>query len=184
MIRAESATLDALKKYRDEVIRHPKNGLVAFQKERNIKLTFDDMLNFDESQIDINDFTKLGNYLTLDGWPEQIITEYERCPHFTIIIGFIGPILMNVLLIRIGSEYISPHPYHSELLKGKKIFIAQSATGWVNTKLKTEYMQLQYKDADVPIGNRPSAGNADGHTTNTSNVELTNDLIENEVRTT
>ena len=36
MIRAESATLDALKKYRDEVIHHPTNGLVAFQKERNI----------------------------------------------------------------------------------------------------------------------------------------------------
>ena len=48
MVRAESANLDALKKYRDEVIRHPKNGLVAFQKERNIKLTFDDMLKFNE----------------------------------------------------------------------------------------------------------------------------------------
>ena len=46
------------------------------------------MLNFDESQMDTNDFTKLGNYLTLDGWSKQIITEHERCPHFTIIIGF------------------------------------------------------------------------------------------------
>ena len=46
------------------------------------------MLNFDESQMDTNDFTKLGNYLTLDGWSKQIITEHERCPHFTISIGF------------------------------------------------------------------------------------------------
>ena len=64
------------------------------------------MLNFDESQMDTNDFTKLGNYLTLDGWSKQIITEHGRCPHFTIY-WYVNVSVLECTFYRIDSRQLT-----------------------------------------------------------------------------
>ena len=163
-------------------MRHPVDGLVAFQKQLKVKLTFDDLFNFDECMIDVNDFTQIGNFFMLDAWPNNVITEHEQSPHFTLVIGFCGKVLMKALLIRIGSEEQAPHPYHSELLETGRLYIAQSSSGWINQKLKTEFIRLNMEDPECAMGSRPTAGNADGQLTNTRNEELSRMCIDKQVR--
>ena len=116
-----------------------------------------DIFNLDESMLDLNDYATDGLYLMLDGWPNNVIVPFERAPHFTIILGFCGQILLVSMLIRIGAEFQAPHPYHAELLQTDKLLLAQSQTGWVDTKLKNEYLQAQIDHPDVPFGQRPLA---------------------------
>ena len=47
-IRADSATHDKLMAFRDQVVRHPVDGLIAFQKRHGVKLTLNQVCNFDE----------------------------------------------------------------------------------------------------------------------------------------
>jgi hypothetical protein len=88
------------------------------------------------------------------------------------------------MIIRIGSEFIAPHPYHTELLdpNGPPVYIAQSPTGWVDMRLKTAFFKLQIASPDVPIGQRPVAGNVDGHITNTHNPEMRALMVKHKAR--
>ena len=182
-IRMDSATLNFLFSYRDEVIRHPVDGMLAFQKRLAVNLTLDDVCNFDESMVDLTDYADAGNYLMLDGWPGNVLVPYEQSPHFTLIVGFCGKIPMVAMLIRIGPDEEPPHPFHAEHLKTNKIIIAQSPTGWVNDALKLEFVKAQLKDPDVPFGQRPLVLNIDGHSTNTCNLELSRLLQKHKVDT-
>jgi len=181
-IRADSAHIEALVAARDNVIRHPENGLLKFQKDRKIKLTLLNVFNWDEAQVDLCDFASIGMFLMLDGWPNNVITPYDQSPHFTIITGFCGRVHLVALFIRIGSEFQAPHPFHSELLQSRwTMYLAQSPTGWADIRLKTMFFELQVECPHVPIGNEPTAGNSDGHITNTNNLALTQRMREVDV---
>ena len=181
-IRADSAHIEALILARDNVIRHPESGLIKFQKDRKIKLTLLSVFNWDEAQVDLCDFASAGMFLMLDGWPNNVITPYDQSPHFTIITGFCGRAHLVALFIRIGSEYQAPHPFHSELLQSRwTMYLAQSPSGWADTRIKLCFFNLQVECPLVPIGNEPTAGNADGHETNTNNLQMTRRMREVEV---
>ena len=47
--------------------------------------------NWDESQIDLCDYATAGNYWCLKEFGNHVLVPYEQSPHFTIVIGPIGP---------------------------------------------------------------------------------------------
>ena len=56
-VRANSATMGILVKYRDDVV---EPALALFQREQKVTLGLEDIINFDEAMLDLNDFA-LGN---------------------------------------------------------------------------------------------------------------------------
>jgi hypothetical protein len=59
--------------------------------------------------------------------------------------------------------------------------IAQSPTGWVDTRLKTAFLKLQLECPHNDLGKKPCFVNADGHDTNTRNNEATKLCEENNI---
>jgi len=167
-VRANSATLGILVKYRDDVV---EPALALFQREQKVTLGLEDIINFDEAMLDLNDFA-LGNAYFLQNFGNNVVTPWERAPHITVVTGFAGRVHLVVLMIFKGPTDKPPHPAKAQLLTGATLYIAQSESGWITTKLKNEFFDLQVKAAHVPIGQRPLAGNVDGHCTNAENLVL------------
>ena len=99
--------------------------------------------------LDLCDYATSGTHIMLNGWPGNVLTPYERSPHFTVITGFAGRSHLITMIIRTGKEYEAPHPYHTELLTSDIIYIAQSPTGWVDTRLKLAFWKLQVESPKV-----------------------------------
>ena len=173
-----NATPDVLNHYRDEV---SGPALTSFQDE-NGALTLEDVGNWDESGIDLCDFASNGNYWCLRAFGCSVLTPYERSPHFTLIMGYKGRKRLVAMLIRTGDEYIAPHPAHAQCLaKEWVVVIAQSPKGWVDTRLKTAFLQLQLDCPDLDVGERPCWFNVDGHDTNTRNADLRDKCEANKI---
>jgi hypothetical protein len=51
-------------------------------------------------------------------------------------------------------------------------YLAQTDSGWVNTELKTIFLELQIEDSECALGQRPMVLNLDGHSSNTHNRDL------------
>ena len=100
-----------------------------------------------------------------------------------LITGFCGKSHLVVMIIRIGSEFHAPHPHHTQQLdpNGPKVYLAQSPSGLVDVRLKLAFSELQLECPEVPIGNKPSAGTADGHNSNTNNLEMSRLFVSNKV---
>ena len=180
MQRAAAQNVEGFIKYRDEVIRHPEDGVIAFQKKNGVKLGLNDVGNWDEGMVDLCDFAqKGGNYLFIQGLGEDVVIPFEQSPHFTIVTGFIGDKHLVVMLIKIGSEYVAPHPFHTQLLTNQwTVVLAQSPSGWVDTRLKAAFLKLQLECPHNPLGSAPKVINVDGHGSNTNNEEMREDAIK------
>ena len=165
--RAKNACLSSLARYRDEVI-----GPALREFQEHGALTLQDVGNFDEYQLDLCDYANKGYFFCLKGMGCNVLTPFEQCPHITIITGFVGAKHLNVLVIIKGPEFVAPHPHNAQLLRGTKIYLATSPTGWVDTKLKLAFIRLQIDDARLAFGVNPCVLNFDGHSTNTKSEEL------------
>jgi hypothetical protein len=97
------------------------------------------------TQVDLCAFAERGIFLCLEGYGNNIIVPFEQSPHFTLIWGHIGPLLMVCALIKIGTEESAPHPYHCQLLQSSEtICLMQSKKGWTNEGLTTAFLRMQY----------------------------------------
>ena len=157
-------------------------ALKNFQDEHG-PLTLSLVGNWDESMVDLCDYAQVGNYWCLQAFGNSVLVPYERSPHFTIILGFLGPTRLVAMLIRKGDSYMAPHPANAQCLSSDHVIvIAQSPTGWVDTRLKTAFLRLQVQSAAVPaVGAQPCWFNVDGHDSNTRNDELRDLCIENRI---
>ena len=138
-VRANSATMGILVKYRDDVV---EPALALFQREQKVTLGLEDIINFDEAMLDLNDFA-LGNAYFLQNFGNNVVTPWERAPHITVVTGFAGRVHLVVLMIFKGPTDKPPHPAKAQLLTGATLYIAQSESGWITTKLKNEFFDLQ-----------------------------------------
>jgi hypothetical protein len=144
--------------------------LLAFQQKYGVKLTLFDVGNWDETGLDLCAFAR-GLFLFLKGAGNQVVVPFEQSPHWTLVVGFVGKVRMQMLAIMKGSSDQAPSPYHAQLLQeGDGTFLAQSETGWITAAQKVAYFKLQV-EAGI-IGKRPLCINVDGHVTNFDNKEL------------
>ena len=151
--------------------------LRAFQDEHG-KLGIEDVGNWDEAGVDLCDYAESGIYWCLKAFGNNVLVPYDQSPHFTLITGFAGKSRLVALLIKIGSEYIAPHPYNCQLLKSKwTVVIAQSPNGWVDKNIKAAFFKLQLECPDNELGSKPFVMNCDGHDSNTRNCELRDDAV-------
>ncbi|KAJ1621041.1 hypothetical protein T492DRAFT_1073403 [Pavlovales sp. CCMP2436] len=111
---------------------------------------------------------------------DVILTPEEQSPHWTLIIGFVGVVQMELLAIMKGTDNLVPSPFHAQLLKGGDgVYLGQTATGWVNNPLKLAFANLQI-DKGI-IGKRPIVINVDGHDSNLNNNALHKLMAANKV---
>jgi len=113
LARAKGATAEVFERFRDEVM-NPE--LMQFQLLHGVKLTLSDIVNFDEYRLDLCDFAGGNVYMTLAWFGNNILVPYERSPHITVITGFAGKVHLVTMVIRIGSQFVAPHPHHAQLL--------------------------------------------------------------------
>ena len=151
-------------------------------QDRVGKLTLEDVGNWDESAIDLCDYAEQGIFWCMKAFGNAVLVPYEQSPHFTLITGFAGKGRLVAMLIKIGSEYVAPHPYHCQLLQSNwTVVIAQSPNGWVDKRLKAAFFKLQVECPHNQIGVKPTVINCDGHDSNTRNVEMRDDAIAADV---
>ena len=166
--RARGADIPIFEEYRDKVIGP---ALREFQ-EKNGKLTLLDIGNWDEAQLDLNNFSK-EVVLVIDCMGANVLVPNEQSPHITILTGFVGDKHLTSMLVKIGSDDHAPHPAVCQMLNDEHhVVVAQSSSGWINNKLKTAFVQYNLDDDECPLGKRPLWINADGHVSQTHNYEL------------
>jgi hypothetical protein len=146
LARAKGATAEVFERFRDEVM-NPE--LMQFQLLHGVKLTLSDIVNFDEYRLDLCDFAGGNVYMTLAWFGNNILVPYERSPHITVITGFAGKVHLVTMVIRIGSQFVAPHPHHAQLLpRGpgeNKVLLAQSPSGWVDGRLKLAFWKVHQR---------------------------------------
>ncbi|KAJ1624290.1 hypothetical protein T492DRAFT_1048254 [Pavlovales sp. CCMP2436] len=104
-------------------------------------------------------------YMCLKHYGNQFVAPFEQSPHWTLIIGFVGVVQMELLAIMKGTDNLMPSPFHAQLPKGGDgVYLGQTATGWVNNPLKLVFANLQI-DKGI-IGKRPIVINVDGYDSN------------------
>jgi hypothetical protein len=151
--------------------------LRAFQ-DLHGKLGLEDVGNWDEAGVDLCDYAESGIYWCLKAFGNNVLVPYDQSPHFTLITGFAGKSRLVALLIKIGSEYIAPHPFNCQLLKSNwTVVIAQSPNGWVDKRIKAAFFKLQLACPENELGSKPFVMNCDGHDSNTRNCELRDEAV-------
>ncbi|KAG8463137.1 hypothetical protein KFE25_011134 [Diacronema lutheri] len=156
---------DALKAYAAKV----NPALRDFQLIHG-KLTLKDVGNLDETGLDLC-AGSCGKFVQLERFGNQVLVPFEQSPHWTLVVGFVGPVRMKMLAIMKGVEGHTPSPYHAQLLDvNSDVFLGQSVNGWITNPLKEAFFKMQI-DAGT-IGKRPLVINVDGHDSNLNNDVL------------
>ncbi|KAJ1615888.1 hypothetical protein T492DRAFT_1110168 [Pavlovales sp. CCMP2436] len=153
--------------------------LITFQKKYDVILTPKDVGNWNETGVDLCAFAS-ALYMCLKHFGNQFVALFEQSPHWTLIIGFVGVVQMELLAIMKGTDNLVPSLFHAQLLKGGDgVYLGQTATGWVNSPLKLAFANLQI-DKGI-IGKRPIVINVDGHDSNLNNYALHELMVANKV---
>jgi hypothetical protein len=166
---------DALKRYAAKI----NPALIYFQREHG-KLTLKDVGNWDETGLDLCAFAQMYGFLCLRHFGNQVAVPFEQSPHITVVVGFTGSEGMVLLAIIKGVDGQPPSPSHAQLLDDdSKVYLGQTATGWINNSLKTAFLKLQL-DRGI-LGARPMVVNVDGHDSNLNNPELIQLASQNKI---
>ena len=148
-------------------------ALLAFQQLHG-KLGLGDVGNWDETGLDLCAFASMA-FLCPHRFGNQVVVPFEQLPHWTLVVGFVGSVPMQMLAIMkagaAGAEGQTPSPHHAQLLSVESgVFLGQSPTGCITNPLKSAFFKLQV-DAGI-IGDRPLVINVDEHDSNLNNDEL------------
>jgi len=149
-------------------------ALLAFQILHKVILTPKNVGNYDETGVD--DRRRHVRVRRRPLHVPQALRQpdrraYEQSPHWTLVLGFVGVVQMELLAIMTGTDKNTPSPFHAQLLKADSgVYLGQSATGWMSNPLKVTYFKLQLEKGIV--GKRPTVINVDGHDSNMNNPEL------------
>jgi hypothetical protein len=166
---------DELKRYAAKI----NPALIYFQREHG-KLTLKDVGNWDETGLDLCAFAQMYGFLCLRHFGNQVAVPFEQSPHITVVVGFTGSEGMVLLAIIKGVDGQPPSPSHAQLLDDdSKVYLGQTATGWINNSLKTAFLKLQL-DRGI-LGARPMVVNVDGHDSNLNNPELIQLASQNKI---
>ncbi|KAJ1638473.1 hypothetical protein T492DRAFT_943444 [Pavlovales sp. CCMP2436] len=116
------------------IVRMAKEGIYFIEKHRRrLGLQQEDVGNWDETGVDPCAFAS-ALYMRLKHFGNEVVAPFEQSPHWTLIIGFVGVVQMELLAIMKGTDNLVPSPFHAQLLKGGDgVYLGQTATGWVNT---------------------------------------------------
>ena len=137
-------------------------------------MTLKNVGNFDEFFIDMNDFAGKKAIFVDDTSDAHVIVPYELAPHLTGLWGFCGEEMLDLVVIGIGKSGFPPKIVHLELCAGQepRVLVAQSENGWITHELKREVVQEWTKSDSTPFGSEPSVMTADGHKSNTEQLEI------------
>ena len=154
------------------------SALVRAQDRLQKKLTLNDVYNWDEAGINLNRFTGAGDYVVIvcGNNDEFIVTQRDRSPHLTVLLGEHGDELLPVLVLKIGSSELSPDPGHLQHTAGRrpKLWLGQSESAWITNEIKKEYLVKLCNDPECRLGNEDtfSVGTSDSHGSNTTDAVL------------
>ena len=130
--RAEMASFEIIQAFEEQVAP----DLQKFQ-EASGAVPMNQVGNWDETQLDLCAYSKGAYLVPYDGAPLNVITPFERSPHITLVLGFVGSRLLRVLMIIKGAPGCSPSPAHLQLLKKPELFcITQSESAWIDNEIK------------------------------------------------
>ena len=132
------------------------------------------MGNFDEFFIDMNDFSGKKAIFVDDTSNAHVIVPYELAPHLTGLWGFSGPKMLDLVIIGIGKSGVPPKIEHLELCAGHepRVLLAQSENGWITNDLKRVVVDEWINSDSTSFGSEPSVMTADGHKSNTEQLEI------------
>lgn len=150
--------------------------LVAFQKEKGVKIKLPNVMNIDEFAVDANMNCLCCKYFPDDGTRDRnVATWYERAPHISVI-GCMGggPVQQRLMVIKCGKDGNLPHPEHLQLTAGNKpsIEAVQTSNAWVTYETKKSYLKMLFEAPENDIGEEGCAHLLfmDGHISNTGQV--------------
>ena len=92
----------------------------------------------------------------------------------SVLLGYIGRELLEVAVVSIGADGNVPNPLHLRQTEGKSpaITIAQSQNGWMTHQIKRAVFEGWVKSGKTKLGKSPTVMGADGHKSNSEQVEL------------
>jgi len=96
--------------------------------------------NLDETGLDMCAFAMEGLFLMLWRFDSLVAVPWDTSPHFTIVVGFLGPKRMILPVTMKGPDFMAPSPYHCQLLgEDSEVYLAQTESGWITDELKHAY---------------------------------------------
>lgn len=174
--RAQSATIYTVEHYTFE----HRRVLKQFQEE-NGPIGLEDWGNWDESMLDLLRFVKSGIFLFVDLGPgyNNIVVPWEKSPHITLLLGFIGRTMLRTIMLIAGNSEGMPSPDHAQCLRSPDtVAIGQTESAWITNDTKYAAFEQWVEDDTNPIGERPTGGNFDGHDSNSYNRKLHKKMLD------